>query len=43
MPHWAVYTLELLLHVCALIFIDIDIDIDMYRAIKMAALEGVLF
>ena len=27
-PHWAVYTLVLLLHVCTLILIDIDIDID---------------
>ena len=26
-PHWAVYTLVLLLHVCTLILIDIDIDI----------------
>ena len=25
-PHWAVYTLVLLLHVCTLILIDIDID-----------------
>ena len=29
-PHWAVYTLVLLLHVCTLILIDIDIDIDIY-------------
>ena len=28
-PHWVVYTLVLLLHVCSLILIDIDIDIDM--------------
>ena len=26
-PHWAVYTLVLLLHMCTLILIDIDIDI----------------
>ena len=36
-PHWAVYTLVLLLHVCTLILIDIDIDIISW-AIKLASL-----
>ena len=38
-PHWAVYTLVLYLHVCTLILIDIDIDIDIPRNYEHLALN----
>ena len=40
-PHWAVYTLVLLLHMCTLILIDIDIDTVQY--VGLYTTSGLIF